>query len=276
METSRTSPEHIKRIIYLFLLGSWLLRLYQGVLLYQLAGASFVSVKADNSFWIYHALQIPEYILGNQFLGLFLDLIWLILSISGLISKSGRKKGLLMFAVFINYYIIYHSVATHHEHTLNGILFMLLLITISNNKTFILCFEALRYYVLFVMFSAFLWKLFRGSLFEAGQMSEILKHQHIEYITSYPDSGYSNFICYFISKPIISNLLWYMGWITEMIFIVGFFTKKYDRWLGILFLAFFVMNYILMNLCFIEFCIFLIVFWPWRLQYEDITDNQLY
>ncbi len=261
---AKREQEQIRQIIWLFLLGTWLLRCWQGLLLYQLHQAPFVSVEADNTFWVYHALQIPFYVIHYQGLAIILDLAWLGGVLWGLFRRYNPLTGVLMGIIFLNYFIIYNSVATHHEHTLVALLFSILLLIINNLKNFILVFAGLRYYAIFAFFSAGCWKIWRGSIFQPNQMSEILKNQHLDYLISYPDAYFSHFITYLITQPSLSNLFWYGAWAIELVFIIGCFTRKYDSILGILFLVFFLMDYLLMNLCFIEFCIFAILFYRWK------------
>ena len=127
-----------------------------------------------------------------------------------------------MCLLFINYFITFNSVATHHEHILVGLLFFIVLLPIKDHKNFVLVFVSIRYYAIFTMVSAGLWKIYRGSIFNPLQMSEILQRQHLDYIINYPESYYSNFINYLIIHPNISNLFWHSSWLIEIAFIVGF------------------------------------------------------
>lgn len=255
--------EQIIKIVSLFLLGVWLWRWWQGLLVHQLQAAPFISVEADNSFWLFHALGISSLAIHSNF-GWVIDFCWLAAALWLAFRPYQKSFGILLLLAFWSYFFIYNSVATHHEHTLVALLFFTVLINIRKTENFVLCFVGLRYYAVFAMFSAGFWKLWRGSLFLPNQMSEILKRQHLEYLINYPDTTYSDFIVFLIQNPIISNWLWYMGWAVELFFIVGFFTRKWDKILIFLFLAFFVMDYFLMNLCFIEFCIFVLVFYSWK------------
>lgn len=267
--------EQITKMVSLFLLVVWLWRWWQGLLLYQLQAAPFVSVEADNSFWLFHASLIP-FLAIHSVAGLFFDFIWLFAAGWLTFRQYSKWVGLALAAVFWSYFFIYNSVATHHEHTLVGLLFFTVLINIRQAENFVFCFVGLRYYAVFAMFSAGFWKLWRGSLFLPNQMSEILKRQHLEYLINYPDAVYSDFIIFLIQNPSISNWLWYAGWALELFFVVGFFTRKWDKILIFLFLAFFVMDYFLMNLCFIEFCIFVLVFYSWKGiwgYYDALIDN---
>lgn len=264
--------QFVKKSIWLFFLLVWIARLWQGLLLHQLHEAPFVSVAADNFYWLWHGLGFVSFSIQNYWLGLGLDLSWLGVAILGLLQKEKKWQIVLFWFIFLNYFIVYNSVATHHEHTLVPLLFLQLLLIIKNTKNFTLFFVAARYYALFTILSAALWKIGRGSIWTAGQMKEILKLQHFDYLTSYPESNYSHFIYYIINHAYLADLLWLAGWGLELLFMVGFFTRKFDKWLAGLFFAFFAMDYLIMNICFAEFCIFAIVFYPfphiWKNYYQ--------
>lgn len=263
----------IQRFIWLFLGFVWLFRAYQGLLLFQLHQAPFISVKADNVFWLYHATQIPRIVLQHQYLAFGLDILWLLLAILGIFKTQNRYLSSLAYLLFVNYLIIYNSVSTHHEHLLLGLLFCMPLLLVRDKTNFVLIFAGIRYYAIFALFSAALWKVYRGSLFTPNQMSEILKHQHIDYLITYPGAYFSNFITYLIRQPSLANLFWYGAWLIELSFALGFFSRRFDKLLGTLFILFFVMDYLLMQLCFVEFCIFAVVFYPWKgiwKHYESI------
>jgi hypothetical protein len=250
----------------------WGWRFWQGLLLHQLYEAPFIFVGADNTFWLYYATQLPALVVEQYSLALGLDTAWLLLAAWGVwsthLDHSKPKKqqliGLIFWLLYINYFIIYNSIATHHEHILVAGLFCFLLLIFQKIERFVLVFIGLRYYALWVLFSAALWKIGLGSWNDAEQLTEILKHQHIDYLITNPEACYSDFIYWLLAHPLLCQLLWCMGWLVELSFGIGFFTRRFDRWLGVLWVLFFVLDYGLMGLCFTEFCIFVVVFHPWR------------
>lgn len=256
--------KQIKRLLWTFGLFVWCWRAWQGLLLHQLYEAPFIFVGADNTFWVYHAIHIPQIVVQQYELALALDISWLLLAIYGLWKVQQRFAGLLFWLLYVNYFIVYNSIATHHEHLLVAGLFCLLLLLINDLKRFVWLFVALRFYALWVLFSAALWKIGLGSWNDPQQMGEILKQQHLSYLISYPEAMYSQAIYWLLQHPFYTQLLWYLGFLTELSFGIGFLTRRWDKYLGILFILFFILDYWLMGLCFVEFCIFALVFYPWR------------
>ncbi len=275
IDTYQSKQQPLKNFICLGMLLSCLYRGHQGLLLHQLFEAPFAAAKSDNLLWLYQASGIPDFFVGHYWAALFADTSWLLLFVVLIFKPNKKYLAYLACAVFINYFLIFKSLSLHHEHQLNGLLFCSFLLLMPNSKSFQILHEGLRFYTLFVMFSAFCWKLFRASLWIPDQMSTILKVQHLDYLTNYPDSLYSEYLIYLIIHPEISNLFWVAAWVLEAVFIVGFFTRKFDKWLALLFLAFFVMDYILMNLIFLEFCILILAFWSQPLNYSQKNLKQL-
>jgi len=252
----------IKQVIWSFLLLVWGGRYLEHLLLHQLHQAPFVSVEADNFFWLWHATGLVEWSMQHWYAGLVVDLLWLGIAILGWMGRANQWLTGLFVLVFTHYFVCYNSVATHHEHTLVALLFMQGLLLVKQPKRFVLSFVGLRYYAIFVFFSAACWKIARGSAWMSGQLSAFLQSQHITYLTAHPSSTYSEFIYFLINHSFWSDMLWYGGWCIELIFVVGFFTRQYDRLLGVLIIVFFAFDYLIMDICFAEFCIIALLFYP--------------
>lgn len=263
-QEARKEQLTIKQCLWMFALLVWCWRAWQGLLLHQLYEAPFIFVGADNTFWLYHALQIPDWIISHHWLALGLDIAWLLVALLGCWKVQQQFLGGLQWLLYVNYFIVYNSVSTHHEHILVGGLFCLLLLMVQSLTCFVLLLAALRYYALWVLFSAALWKVGLGSWNDSQHLVHLLQQQHLALLVHQPDSWYSQAIYWLLNHPFLVQLLWYLGWLVELSFGIGFFTRKWDKELGILWLLFFVMDYWLMGLCFAEFCIFALLFYPWR------------
>lgn len=254
----------IQQLIYGWLLLLWIGRAVQGLLLVSLCDSPLVYVSANNAFWLYWLLGIPSLFQGNWWVALFLDGLLLVAAIGGVTRQQGRWPAVLSTFLLLNYYFYFNSVAAHHEHTLLGIVFCLPLLWFRSWERFVLFFVGLRYYVLWVMISAAGWKWHLGSWWVPHQMAEILKQQHLVHFLQSPDSTYTHLIRWLIEHPTWANILWYLGWGVESSFIIGFFTRRWDKVLACFFLGFFIADYALLGISFLEFCIFGIVFYPWK------------
>lgn len=264
----------IQRLLYGWILLIWLGRAWEGLLLGQLADSPLLHVGANNLLWVYWLSPIPHWIQQFAGWGWLLDGLWLGAALWGCWRGSVLTAAVVVSVLTLNYYSYYIGVATHHEHTLLGILFCLPLLWVHTPQRFALVFAGIRYYVLWMMVSAAVWKIYRGSWCVPHQMAEILLDQHLRYLLLYPDAVFSQFVRWLVAHPALANLLWYLGWLIEGSFIIGFFTRRWDRWLGMLFLSFFAADYALMGINFWEFCIFAIVFYPWTKLWEYYYLNR--
>lgn len=256
--------QRVQRLLYSWLILIWIARCWDGLLLGQLSETPFLRVGANNVLWLYWLSDVPHWIQTYPILGWLLDMSWLTFAIWGLKNPESRCAAITSSLIVLHYYLYYIGVVTHHEHTLLGIIFCFPLLWLSAIQRFVLMFVGLRYYVLWVMVSAATWKIYRGSWLVPHQMAEILTDQHLSYLVQYPDAWYARMLYWLIAHPNATNLLWYLGWLIEGSFVVGFFTRRWDYYLGRLFIGFFMVDYVLMGINFWEFCIFALVFYPWK------------
>ncbi|MCP4442654.1 MAG: hypothetical protein GY810_27425 [Aureispira sp.] len=248
-------------------LGIWLAILargYQSLLLSQLLEPVFVTPRADNVFWGLHILGLPDVLIHNSWAAIAIDGSLLLLPLLAMLLPNWRIFSILLAISCSLYFVTFNSVSTHHEHTFLGVVFWSLVLCFKQNKSFVLGLWALRYYVCFALFSAAIWKVYRGSAFDSTQMEHILKAQHLDFMVQNPTHWYSDFINYLLSSPTICAALWYGMLVLELFFVVGFFTRRLDKFLLYFVLLFFFADYWVMNLAFFEFCIFAFVFVKWE------------
>ncbi|MEX1203281.1 MAG: hypothetical protein WEA59_08565 [Ferruginibacter sp.] len=114
-----------------------------------------------------------------------------------------------------------------------------------------------RYLFILFFFSTALWKLRAGGLFNVEQFSAILLKQHLPVLVSAPNNWFSQFIQWLIDHRNASYLLYFIATMIEFVFVLGFFTKKYDRILAVLFVCFLIFNYWLMEINYFSWLPFL-------------------
>jgi hypothetical protein len=259
----------VTRILVLLSILIWLGRWWTHTSLHHLHGAAFIDPKADNFYWILLYFNVPQAISGNFYLGLSIDIALVVLPILIFIYPFRRLPALIYAALTILYLVSYNSFATHHEHTLVGLVFVSFLLCFKEADRFRSVFNALRYYTCFLMASAALWKIGRGALWHPEQLPNILLIQHAEALIRYPQALFSQWIQFLIDSPLLSKLLWWGATLLELVFLVGFFTRRYDIYLFVAFWLFLFSDYFVMGLHFWELGILSIFFWPRFRRYFD-------
>ncbi len=145
-----------------------------------------------------------------------------------------------------------YSFINFNQHFFIQWLFFPIVFAPADKKTFMLLFEGLRYFFLYFFVSAAIWKLAQGGLFNISEMSGVLLYQHKELLSSSPGYWQSNFILYLIQQPTLSYLLYLSAALLELSFLIGFFKKKYDRLLLVLFIVFLLMDHLIMRIPYYE------------------------
>jgi hypothetical protein len=105
-----------------------------------------------------------------------------------------------------------------------------------------------RYTFIYALGTAGVWKVARGAAFQSNELSNILIMQHSNYLTN----NCTEFLCqvhfFLIENPSFSYALYVGATILELAFLVGFFTKKYDKWLVVLALTFVFFDHLVMRI----------------------------
>jgi len=105
-----------------------------------------------------------------------------------------------------------------------------------------------RYYLLYFFSTAALWKILRGAVFHLDEMSNILLMQHSDLLAASCSGLRCRFYIYLIGHPVVSWLLYLAAVLLEAAFLVGFFTRRWDRWLAGLAILFVIADYWMMQL----------------------------
>lgn len=233
------------RIIFTFILFALIYAAVSNTLFHQLQSPVLKYPYVDPAYWIMHLLRIPDLIVSNYTAAYFFDII-LFASCIGSIVFPLRKIFIALFLVtYFIYFITFNSYGAHHTHAGVGILLVPIPFLFLNNINFSLLWQALRYYTLFIYVSAFFWKIFRLSFLNENHGLLILKNNLTTYLFYNPDTWFSGFYRWLIQNPSWPNAMYIGGFILEGLFIVGFFTKKYDKYL-LLFSAIMVLGFWLM------------------------------
>lgn len=263
--------QQIQRFFFISLSLLLLLRYYEGLWFIQLQRPVLTYISADNVYWLLHILRLPQTWVADPFLPWLAEPLLLSISVLKIIRPNWMIPNYVFAPLFTLYFVTFNSIQTHHAHDLLGFFFLGWALIFSSKSYFPFIWNALRFYFCFVMFSAALWKIGRGSLFELEQMSRILQHQHLYLLSYQPEALFSRMIIWLIEHPFWSWMLLLVATLLELFFAIGFFTKKYDRYLLLALLLFVAGDYVLMNLSFIAFLIFGMLFFPLR----STTSNQL-
>ena len=255
-----------RRILAYVIFGATIIvliyRWFSHALLHQFVKPVFTHPYVDLTYWSLHLLKIPELLTGNFYIALLFDLLLILTTFLSFFFYKNRYSPIAFSILFFLYIICYNSFGLHHAHSLLGILFISIPFWFKNNKTFEFIWEGVRYYLLFIFFCAFLWKIFRGAFLNLLQAQAIFMNENANYLAHNPDTFFSQILSFFITHPIIGQLGLYMMILIQGSFSVGFFTKKYDWFLFLFATLFHCLTYSLMDKFFFPLVIMNLVLLP--------------
>jgi hypothetical protein len=257
--------QHRKQIVALYCCIFYVLMLFKwsaGLFLYQVQPFVF-NTRFDLLTWLLMQTGLHQSLISNPNVRIVFDagfysmplLYWLAFKRNEKISVVLAALMLLVNWVYLQCYTLYptNSIESYTAWLLFPFLFMTI-----NLRSFYFVLHSLRYFFLFLFASAGIWKFVQQGILHIDQMSGVLLFQHKEHLVSAPGYWFSNMIYWLINHSTVSYLLYLGGALLELFFLVGFFTRKFDKWLIVGFILFIVVDLLLMRIYYWELSPFLL------------------
>lgn len=224
---SEADAAFLCRIVFAVILADLIFSGFSNTLVHQLQSPVLKFPYLDPVFLLMHHLHIPELVTSYKLISWLWDFI-LFASATAIIFFPCKKWLIGVFVVFyFIYYIIFNSFGAHHTHSLVPFL-LTPVVFLYSRKSFSLAWQGLRYFFLFAYSAAFLWKFFRFSWLYSDQGILIIKKNLAPYLYFNPNTFLASVYFWFINHPSLLQLLYVTGFVLEGLFIIGFFTKKWD------------------------------------------------
>lgn len=258
------------RIVYAFYLIIFCLKYDDGLLLsQQLVEPALPDPKLNISHWLFLISGIKKITFSSYPLRFIIDLLLFGLAIICLINPRKVFFCILFALLLWLYQFLYNTIATHFAI---GILFACLPFIFQDNIRFFIVFNFCRYFLCGLYFLAGCLKLYNLGAFNLIQMDESIRMSVYDYIFHNPIGLRVQLIEMLLYFPLVSYILFIMATLLELFFFIGFLTKKYDLMLVFLFLAFHIMDYLILDLTFVNHFIILIFFIPLKVKVNPILE----
>jgi hypothetical protein len=188
---------------------------------------------------------LPRFMIAHPVCFAFADTLGFMLPIPllGYAFRKDRFSPLLgwIFCAYVTLYLLLADIFWQIHHG-PFILYVLLAFAFVTNREdrFYFILRGCRYYFLYIFVSAAIWKTVRGTVFDGQEMSHILLLQHIDLLSGDCQTALCRFYAWLIGHPAIAQGLYIGAVLMESVFVIGFFTRRFDRLLlglAILFVA---------------------------------------
>jgi hypothetical protein len=246
---------HIKQLalFYLICFGvnqAWFL--WNGLYFTALNPVFFVN-KLDITGQLILNTGFPQQLLQHATLRWVLDGLYMCLPVLLCFAAVNRKKWVALVAICTAICAMLYGYCFSIMGVISievFIVWMLFPLVLAGNGLagFYYRLHAIRYLFVLFFFSTAIWKIRAGGLFNQEQLAAILLQQHLPVLVSAPQYWWSKCVLWLIQHSTVSYGLYVLATAIEASFVSAFFTKKYDKLLGVLFVVFLVFDYFLMEI----------------------------
>lgn len=194
---------------------------------------------------------LTRWMIANPVSFLVADGLAFLLPLLLLVGVRRRAFGWLSL-LFVFYVALYWLLAdifwqVHHEPFIFFVLLPLAFAASREDRGYWLL-RGCRYYFLYVFVSAAVWKIARGAVMNPAEMSHILIFQHDDLLSG-DFHGWAFYVySWLIDHPVVAQALYLGGVALEACFVIGFFTRRYDRLLLGLAVLFVVADLVVMRI----------------------------
>ncbi len=246
--------------LFLVLLYQW----SADLMISQLESPVLLRVDLDLTYWLVHLSGIGELFRTSYTSAISFDLLLTVLCLVAVIFPRRTIFPILTGLFFLVYCVLLNSYQCWHYHNLITLILLIVPFCFRSLKTFSLLFAGLRYAVAYIYASAAIWKLFRGSVFNEGQMKWLIEHNFVDRLAveGYQLNFLENMMFQLSNYSILCAIALIIGVAMEASFLVAFFTRKFDRHLIIVGVVFHLITAVLVDVSFLQLWILFVVFLP--------------
>lgn len=237
-----------------------IIRAFDQLMMSQIGNNPIHSPRQDPIVWIIQWTRIPDFLTSN-IVSIIYDILMISIPIFIIMrllrNKSIHRLSTLHFGLFFIYILSIYCFPTLSIRKYLGLLLTPIAFIFQDEKRYARYMELLRFYICFIFSSASIWKIARGVITDTDHMMLTLKQQHIDNILNWNDHIITKLAIYLVSNPMICHYLLLAAIFSQLLFLIGFITKKYDWLLAILLIVFIIMDFLIMRIEYWEFLIFL-------------------
>jgi hypothetical protein len=237
------------KIVFGYFLVLLIYRYYSSSFLIFAVGQPVKGPDLDYAFWLSHLTGFPHFIIQHYWASLFIDSGVVIFALACFFSNKHRAVfcTLLLLFFFVQRMTL-ESYACTHSKSMSTVFIALLPFCFKKDVTFSLVAEFSRYFLIYVLVASAFYKFYNGGLSDPSNFATVLVNQHSDLAILNPSHICYKVASFLIARPAVAGTSYVLLFLIQAIFIIGFFTKKYDRFLFIALFIFAVMTYFIMRI----------------------------
>ncbi len=236
-------------LVFSFFLILYVYRIHSFSILYYTANSPLKNVDTNYTYWLMLLLQFPSYIIQHKWLCMLIDSGVFVMCVLCIFSKEKRYFfARILVCLFFIQIVTLQIYACTHTKSIACLMIALLPFICKDEKNSVLLIEFARYFLIYIMVISAYHKVVNGGLMQSDNFPNMLLHQHLDLATLYPQHISYHVAHWLIEHKTIANGLFGILFLTQAIFVVGIFTKRYDKLLFVLLLGFAISTYFIMRI----------------------------
>lgn len=225
-----------------------LIRIIGGKTLSNFCGQPIFAPEYSYIYWALLSTGWPAAIISSPFLCFLTDALTLLLPFVAIFSHKRRELwvGAALIVFFIQTVTVEVYSVSHSKSVVA--LYLVLLPLLLPERKFLLMADFARYGGLSIILQAVYWKFVNGGLLVKGNYLIQLINQYTDRAILNPDHYLYQISLFIIARPALSDLLYKMLFLTQAIFILSFFTRRFDKVLILFLFAFSLTTWLFMGI----------------------------
>jgi len=254
--TNRVLLQQIFYSLALFSLG---LNFFFNILVSQIGSNPLLNQDVDPVYLMFMLSGIPRFISG--WVAPYFDALMILSCIAAIIWPDKRVFPLLFLVLYFINFVVSNMLSGHHYGNI-GVLIISFSFIFFTQSRFITAFSLCRFFLCFMMFSAACWKIFRGNLWHIDQANTMLITTYLERLATGSPSMGIEVVKWLIHNKTPAHAIWVFLILIEGIFVLGFFSFRWDKLLLVAYLLFFAGGWIIFKIYNFENLLFLLTLTP--------------
>lgn len=223
-------------------------RFIGGKFLTDFYGLPLRDIGESYAYWLSLLMYYPHYIIHHYWACLLIDILVVVLPVLFLLFEKQRQWIAAVFMVFFWLQTATVDIfSLSHSKTI-VCLYLAMLPILFRRAQFLLLVDFARYSTAFILLSASYFKFVHGAVLQKGNYSIALVNQYYDRMIMNPDHYLVQIATFVIDRPWLGDLLYRMLFISQVIFVVTFFTRRFDKLLILPLFAFTSLTYVFMGI----------------------------
>jgi hypothetical protein len=234
---------------------------WNGVLPHQLAEAPLFDISLDNTFWAFHLSGIPAWLIQKPLL-----LIVLEVALIGLGVATFFKNKIYLNVGFLSLFLLILGLQQTYSCTLTktSVIFPIVFLPFCLPKNWWpKSWLIPRYYLVYLMASAGMFKFLNGGIFYPEQMQNILSNQHLD-LLFFESQHISGKLSQLLgSMPVVATVIYWLTALVEFSFITLLFTRRLDGFFAIVLVLFVLAIYLVFRIYTLDILVLFLPLFPY-------------